>query len=156
MKSFLTLQYEMVLDARAVLLKYCSTISDENFCLSNPNFGRGGSIRNLMVHIGNTYRGWLSEFIGVPFIAREYSELVDVKSCESYFESTNDLVFAFIEKYEDNYLQSLQVKQRDGFVKVTPIQLFTHCITHEFHHKGQILSISRSFGYTPVDTDIMR
>ncbi|MCB0535444.1 MAG: hypothetical protein KDD14_24780 [Saprospiraceae bacterium] len=37
-----------------------------------------------------------------------------------------------------------------------PLRLFTHIVTHEFHHKGQILSLSRHLGYTPVDTDIMR
>ncbi|MNY69859.1 DinB family protein [compost metagenome] len=37
-----------------------------------------------------------------------------------------------------------------------PFKVFTHVITHEYHHKGQILSLSRHLGYTPVDTDIMR
>ncbi|MNY72090.1 DinB family protein [compost metagenome] len=37
-----------------------------------------------------------------------------------------------------------------------PFKLFSHVITHEYHHKGQILSLSRHLGYTPVDTDIIR
>ncbi|MCB0640529.1 MAG: ATP-binding cassette domain-containing protein, partial [Phaeodactylibacter sp.] len=36
------------------------------------------------------------------------------------------------------------------------LKLFTHVITHEFHHKGQVLSFSRHLGYTPVDTDVLR
>jgi uncharacterized damage-inducible protein DinB len=47
-------QYEFVRSSRAALLAYCQTISDENFILENSRFGRG-SIRNLLVHIGNTY-----------------------------------------------------------------------------------------------------
>lgn len=39
---------------------------------------------------------------------------------------------------------------------VTSLELFSHVITHEYHHKGQVLSISRHLGYTPVDTDIIR
>ncbi|MCB0624495.1 MAG: hypothetical protein KDC43_11415, partial [Saprospiraceae bacterium] len=35
-------------------------------------------------------------------------------------------------------------------------RLFTHVVTHEFHHKGQILSLTRHLGFVPVDTDVMR
>lgn len=39
---------------------------------------------------------------------------------------------------------------------IQPLKLFTHVITHEYHHKGQILSLSRHLGYIPADTDIIR
>ena len=35
-------------------------------------------------------------------------------------------------------------------------RLFTHVVTHEFHDKGQILSLTRHLGFVPVDTDVMR
>ncbi|MFI5159066.1 MAG: DinB family protein [Sphingobacteriales bacterium] len=38
----------------------------------------------------------------------------------------------------------------------SPFELFTHVTTHEFHHKGQVVSMSRQLGYTPVDTDVIR
>ena len=41
-------------------------------------------------------------------------------------------------------------------LKANPFKLFTHVITHEFHHQGQILPMSRQLGYIPVDTDVMR
>ncbi|HEO8418505.1 TPA: hypothetical protein VBX77_000466 [Yersinia enterocolitica] len=30
-----------------------------------------------------------------------------------------------------------------------------HSITHEFHHKGQIVAMLRSLGYIPKNTDIL-
>ena len=31
---------------------------------------------------------------------------------------------------------------------ITPLWLLTHTETHEFHHKGQIVSVARHLGYT--------
>ncbi|RSK47607.1 hypothetical protein EI291_14730 [Hymenobacter rigui] len=36
------------------------------------------------------------------------------------------------------------------------LHVFTHIIRHEFHHKGQMLNMSRQLGCTPVDTDAIR
>ncbi|TDH29325.1 hypothetical protein EXU57_00555 [Segetibacter sp. 3557_3] len=45
----------------------------------------------------------------------------------------------------------------DGTVsQATPLQVYTHVITPEFHHKGQVLTLSRQQGYIPADTDIIR
>ncbi|RZK68975.1 MAG: hypothetical protein EOO92_22520, partial [Pedobacter sp.] len=43
-----------------------------------------------------------------------------------------------------------------GRVDTTVTSLFTHVITHEFHHKGQIMSMMRLIGYIPPDADIIR
>jgi uncharacterized damage-inducible protein DinB len=40
--------------------------------------------------------------------------------------------------------------------KSSPLEVFTHVMTHEYHHKGQLLSLSRQLGYTPIDTDVIR
>ena len=51
-------QYEFVKSSRKVLLEYCKTLSDRDFVTENSTFGRG-SIRNLLVHIGNIYEFWI-------------------------------------------------------------------------------------------------
>ncbi len=50
----------------------------------------------------------------------------------------------------------MELDKNGAILMVNPLQLFTHVITHEFHHKGQIMSLSRHLGYTPVDADIIR
>ncbi len=50
----------------------------------------------------------------------------------------------------------IDITINDKIIIANPLKLFTHVITHEFHHKGQILSLSRHLGYVRVDTDIIR
>jgi uncharacterized damage-inducible protein DinB len=66
------------------------------------------------------------------------------------------LVNEFIHAYSENHLVDLKFTIKDRTVVANPLKLFTHIITHEFHHKGQLLSLSRHIGYVPVDTDVIR
>jgi|GEM_PF-4486295 len=54
--TYFKYQYDLILGARASLLNYCATISNEDFLNQKSAFGLGGSIRNLLVHIANTYQ----------------------------------------------------------------------------------------------------
>jgi uncharacterized damage-inducible protein DinB len=54
-------QYGFVCHAREVLLNYCKTISNSDFLKENISFSRGGSIRNLLVHVANTYEFWIGK-----------------------------------------------------------------------------------------------
>lgn len=156
MKDLLMQQYEMVRSSRKVLLNYCSKISESDFMATNSTFGRG-SIRNLLAHIGNVYEFWISKN-GLKNDAqiREINSIKNINDCDSYFNSIDEIVQNFIEKYSSNYLERLNINLSNREITTTPLQLFTHVITHEFHHKGQILSLSRHLGYTPIDTDIIR
>jgi uncharacterized damage-inducible protein DinB len=64
----------------------------------------------------------------------------------------------FLEKYQNNFDEPFTalIKHRGFLMTLSPLQLYTHVITHEFHHKGQMLSMSRILGYIPVDTDAIR
>lgn len=149
-------QYGLVRESRKVLLDYCKTISPSDFIIENSLFGRGGSIRNLLTHIANTYEFWMAKHgLEKPVIFTSYNSIQTVHQVVDLFETVDIIIFEFIDllggsqtqiDYEINGIKS----------SATPFKLFTHVITHEFHHKGQILSISRHLGYTPIDTDIMR
>ncbi|UYQ93382.1 DinB family protein [Chitinophaga horti] len=142
------LQYDMVKGSRQVLLDYCATLSDAHFLQPCEGFGRGGSIRNLLVHICNTYQGWIGQDAlqqELPFTP--YEQVQNIDDARQLFAEINLLLADFFARYPDP-----QARIGDS----TALELFTHVITHEFHHKGQILSISRHWGHIPVDTDIKR
>lgn len=40
-------------------------------------------------------------------------------------------------------------------ISITPGKLLMHTITHEFHHKGQIVVMARKMGYEPPNTDVL-
>jgi uncharacterized damage-inducible protein DinB len=152
----MNIQYDLVISSRNVLLDYCQLINNKDFLLENSNFGRG-SIRNLLVHICNTYEFWIGQqALKKDIQFKKYDTITSVREVEKYFEKINDLIEEFIAIYKDHYLEELSVNINNKNLKANPLKLFTHVITHEFHHKGQILSLSRHLGYIPVDTDVIR
>lgn len=154
--NFCEKQYELVRESRSVLFEYCKTISEEHFLQEHSSFGRGGSIRNLLVHIANTYQFW----IGQEFLKKEmaFTEYISVKSLDSVvqlFSEIDNILEEFFSAIKQEGL-STDVGCNQEESDVLAFKYFTHVITHEFHHKGQILSLSRQLGYVPVDTDVMR
>ena len=150
-------QYELVKDSRSVLFKYCKSISEFDFVKPVNTFGRGGSIRNLLTHIANTYQFWLREnILKRSMVYSEYESIKNINDAQSLFSNVNNLMEEFFIKYSE--VKDLKIEYEINGVKSesNSFRMFTHVITHEFHHKGQILSISRALGYIPVDTDIMR
>lgn len=150
-------QYQLLIKSRKVLFDYCKSIDGNDLVNQNTSFGRGGSIRNLLVHIANTYEFWIVKHAlkkDITFTA--YAEINSMNEIEVLFQSINDEVFVFLNTYESSQFELLDIMVNGVKRSISPFELFTHVITHEFHHKGQVLSISRHLGYTPVDTDIIR
>jgi len=149
-------QYEFIKSSRKVLLEYCKTLSDSDFLIENSTFGRG-SIRNLLVHIGNTYEFWIGrESLKKNIKFTEYSSVKNVAEAEVFFAGIDSLIKEFVEVYNDKHLIDIETEIHGKVILASPSKLFTHVITHEFHHKGQILSLSRHLGHVPVDTDVIR
>ncbi len=150
-------QYEFVKDSRGRLLKFCEGISQQDFLKEHENFG-GRSIQFLLIHIANVYEYYLKNFIeGKGFPSNDNYLIDKIYTVKKHFDKINELTKAFIEKYKDDLEINIsgKIPNYNLDLKTTPIQIFTHAVTHEFHHKGQILSMSRLLGYKPIDTDII-
>jgi uncharacterized damage-inducible protein DinB len=149
-------QYEFVKSSRKVLLDYCKTLSGKDFLIENSAFGRG-SVRNLLVHIGNTYEFWIGRHsLDKNIKFTEYDSVKNTEEAEGFFFNIDLLLNEFVNVYSEKGTIEIEINIDDKIIIATPLKLFTHVITHEFHHKGQILSLSRHLGYVPVDTDIIR
>lgn len=149
-------QYDLVKSSRQVLLKYCESISRIDFVTENSSFGRG-SIRNLLVHIGNIYEFWIGKHaLNLEMVFTEYNVVEDALQAKDFFQTIDLLITRFLDVYSCRQLEDLLIVNNGKKIAATPLKLFSHVITHEFHHKGQILSLSRHLGYIPVDTDIIR
>ncbi len=90
-----------------------------------------------------------------PMKTCDVSSLNEIKLI---FEQVDLIVNTFLKKYSDDYLQpeTKHIARKGIMLTLTPLQLFTHVTTHEFHHKGQMLTMSRLLGYIPADTDAIR
>lgn len=152
----LNFQYKLVKSSRQVLLDYCGTISKKDFVIENSSFGRG-SIRNLLVHIGNTYEFWIGRHaLNLEMDFTDFKTVEDARQAKNFFLTVDSLIDKFIDVYSSTFLEELAFEINNQTVSASPLKLFTHVVTHEFHHKGQILSLSRHLGYIPIDTDIIR
>jgi uncharacterized damage-inducible protein DinB len=156
MSSILHSQYTWVKESREVLFQYCATLSEEEFTRENSTFGRG-SIRNLLVHMANTYEFWIGKHTlhrTVNFT--DYASVRNIRETTELYMAVDKLMDEFLNTTETNPFAEITIYLNDRTQNTNPLKLFTHVITHEFHHKGQILSLSRHLGYVPVDTDIVR
>ncbi|MFD1772128.1 DinB family protein [Sphingobacterium suaedae] len=155
--AYFTYQYTLVQESRKTLFDYCKTISREDFIEQNSSFGRGGSIRNLLVHIGNTYEHWIiKHMLGKDINFTAYSTIHQLDGVLELFASIDHEMAQFLSRYQSSMYEAHLLDINGITKRVSPFEAFTHVITHEFHHKGQILSLSRHLGYLPVDTDIIR
>ncbi|MDO3626233.1 DinB family protein [Mucilaginibacter sp. BT774] len=116
-------------------------------------------MRDLLVHIVNTYINWLDNF-GLDGARTFYNndDVHTIHEIKSIFDNIDLIANNFLEKYRNDYKSPItkHIARKGITLTLSPLQLFTHVITHEFHHKGQILTMSRLLGYTPVDTDVIR
>jgi uncharacterized damage-inducible protein DinB len=152
-----TEQYEAIQDSRHILLEYCKTISGQDLLTENKSFGRGGSIRNLLVHIVNVYEFWIAKnALNKEIVFTDYQSIQSISEIISLFEKVDIFMNEFIEQFRLDETRRIEFELNGNRNSSSLLKLFTHVITHEFHHKGQILSISRHFGYIPVDTDVIR
>ncbi|HEU5289756.1 MAG TPA: DinB family protein [Cyclobacteriaceae bacterium] len=157
MEKTLVRQYDLVKGSRSELLKYCSSISRAHLVQPIQQFGHS-SVRNLLVHVANASIYWLGEFaLNKSVTYGKPDSLQSMEEISVLYDQVDMLMVEFLKAFPDTS------KPIQGWVKwvkkdlsTTPLQLYTHVVTHFFHHKGQILTMSRHLGYTPVDTDVIR
>lgn len=157
MEDILKQQYAYIQGSRHELLRYCALISANHFVQPIENFGHS-SIRNLLVHVANSSLYWLGEFaMKKEIVYGKPDSLLRVEQIRPLFVEVDNLVNEFITTYPANdRVITGWVKWVKKDCSLTPLELLTHVFTHFFHHKGQILTMSRHLGYTPIDTDVIR
>ncbi|KZZ83644.1 DinB family protein [Bacillus sp. SJS] len=155
--SMLRDQYELVKQTRERLFEFCEGLDSSHYIQELEAFG-WGSIRNLHVHVAMCYQAWLKRFgLKQEHVNIEDGQIKNVEEMRYLFEKVDQLVLQFLTKYEDvpNSLLKGKVSWQEEEEELSVLWLLTHTMTHEFHHKGQIVSIARHLGYTPPDTDLI-
>ena len=149
-------QYQLVISSRAVLLNYCETISPDDLLTPLSSFDNQSMVTRMM-HSANCYLFWLAKCCmqeGRPeFNIEDHRDITAVRQA---FEQVNLMMNNFLHHFTDSLAVPRLFARPDGSeLTRSPLDIFTHVITHEFHHKGQVISMSRQLGYTPVDTDVI-
>ncbi|MGV3467307.1 MAG: DinB family protein [Heyndrickxia sp.] len=149
-------QYEWIRRTREILFRYCETVSSSDYVKELETFG-GDSIRSLHAHVADCYRVWLgSRALGKSLQKITPDSINSVQEMREVFRKIDDLVHEFLNEYTGKWDNTVLVSFEEGeSAKISALWLFTHTITHEFHHKGQIVKIGRQLGYIPPDTDLI-
>ncbi len=150
-------QYELIKGSREVVLKYCESIKPEDLTKEIESFNKA-SIMYMLLHIANTYLFWLRRFAGgEEFEYYKEENIKDAAEVRKTFDEVNKTVDTFLNLYTDyNTKVEGEIFWLKKNMAFTVLELTTHIFTHEFHHKGQLMSMSRVLGYTPPDADIIR
>jgi uncharacterized damage-inducible protein DinB len=140
-----------------VLLNFCGTIKPEDLHKPLGAFN-DSSIMYMLLHIANTYLFWLKRFAGKQeFAYFDEKNISDINGVIAAFTEADKAVISFLGSYP---YHTTRIKGEIFWLKTemtfSVVELFTHVMTHEFHHKGQVMSMARLLGYTPVDADIIR
>ncbi|WDL97195.1 DinB family protein [Alicyclobacillus sp. ALC3] len=150
-------QYKWVRQTREVLFDYCESLDPKDYVKQVAVFGFG-SVRNIHVHVADCYRFWLLGFAEGQTVEESpvhaYRTVADVRVL---FAEADQVVENFIGRYGDVMHEVItgHVGQDSDETSLPALWLATHTMTHEFHHKGQIVSLTRHLGYAPPDTDLV-
>ncbi|MGN4632630.1 DinB family protein [Bacillus cereus group sp. MYBK34-1] len=161
MLHILKQQYNLISSTRETLFSFLEEIPVEKLHSTVSNFG-SGSIIKTHIHVADCYRYWLGSFASKQkradfSFASDYEiEHANVEKVRARFKLVDETVQHFLDEYNDRWLENIanEVKWQKEPWSTTPLWLLTHTETHEFHHKGQIVSMARHLGYTPPDTDL--
>jgi len=157
MINILHKQYALIQSSRAVVLNFLETQVGADVNTPVPSYDNS-TIRYLLVHNANCYFNWLVQFASQQSVEFANNEnFTTISQIRELFVSVDEITATFLQNFEEKMELPINgVLSRNRQATATPLQLFTHVTTHEFHHKGQIMSMCRLLGHIPPDTDVIR
>lgn len=150
-------QYQLAKESRAVVLRFLADeVKYDAFKPVAPFSDK--TIAWMLVHIANTYLFWTGNFslkLNLSFYSA--NDIQDINDVEKLFGNIDALLQQFIQTFGENLQRPIAGLNSAGApVHTHAFAVFTHVLTHEFHHKGQIMSMCRLLGHVPPDADIIR
>ncbi|MED3563418.1 DinB family protein [Bacillus xiapuensis] len=154
-------EYEWVRQTRRTLLDFCTQIDPNDFTRRN-GFALQ-NVRDTLVHIADCYVAWLGSFVlektKKPITPKDERHHFNVEKINEHFEQVDSIVNEFFERHGNQFNKVMEKKipwrEASETLSITPGKLLMHTITHEFHHKGQIVAMLRQMGYEPPNTDVL-
>ena len=155
-------EYEWVKQTRETIFDFCSELNPHDFNRQVDGFGFQ-SMRDSLVHIADCYHAWLGSFILLktkkPITTKEDLTKVGLDEIKVRFEQVDSYVKEVFEVFSNHMDEPIQReipwRVSGEVLSITPGKLIMHTITHEFHHKGQIVAMARQLGYVPPSTDVL-
>lgn len=147
-------QYALVLASRNILFDFLTReVGDQQINIPFPAFA-GKSIRDLLVHNASCYFSWLAYMALQQPRGSLYEGGTTMEELRRLYAQVDETMALFLQHFSETMDVPFRREYENRWWSVvTPLELFTHVTTHEFHHKGQIVLLCRMLGHVPVDTD---
>jgi len=154
-------EYDWVRQTRGILLDFCRELKPNDFTRQN-GFALQ-SVRDTLVHIADCYYAWLGSFVllktNKPLTPKEELGQFNLEKIKLRFEQVDSIVAEVFELNRNQINEQIEInipwRASPEMISITPGKLLMHTITHEFHHKGQIVAMLRQMGYEPPNTDVL-
>ena len=139
----------------SLLLNHLSVIPAEDYAKALPAFGFP-TLREQVIHILNCEGFWIHMLQGLPYADRDPAECSAVVDARLFQQEVSRQTHTYLSGLTDQKLNSAkELRFSDGDIAVrTPALVLHHVLTHAFHHKGQIVAMSRALGHPAPDTDL--
>jgi uncharacterized damage-inducible protein DinB len=157
MANLLYTQYGLIRESRAVVFRFLQEQIKDRINTPIDTFN-GKTIAYLYLHIANTYIAWAGNFtLGGSSKYYDQEEPTSLAHIEAIFTQVDEMMLRFSDQFAEQPLTSGKgYKWPEKYIETDAFGIFTHVISHEFHHKGQAMTMARLLGQAPPDTDIMR
>jgi uncharacterized damage-inducible protein DinB len=144
MNEDLKLQYDWTRRTREVLFAFTDSLPEQLYTFERPDFAYG-SLRNIHAHVAECYLYWVG-VAGLNFDSAKLEvtnqQIPSSKAMRERFAFVDSVVTEALEKFE-NLDAPFEHHHQSELLTLTQRWVITHPITHEFHHKGQLLALAR-------------
>ena len=142
---------------RKRLLEFLGTISREDFVRPVPE-AAGKSIRDILVHSVSASGFWISLLQNRGHDRLDPASYPNIEAVLPVIEEVSDRVHHVLTNAEEAWFVRKAVfslPSSKTMEELVPAWVAVHMLTHEYHHKGQIVTIARMMGYEPPETDFL-
>ncbi len=158
MDTSLPLFYSWVKRSRAELFTYLETLPLDIYIQEHPDFAYG-SLRNIQAHVVGCYFFWVGQMgLNLETDRAALESIPDVATMKKKFLEMDEMLEKAFERFMDlDTVFEITRPKRDTLM-VSQRWLIMHPITHEFHHKGQLLALARVLGHpipSHMDADLV-
>ena len=155
-------EYKWVQENRESLLDFCSELKPNDFTRELDGFGFQ-SVRDSLIHVADCYIAWIGSFILLktkkPITPKQDVVNLSIEDIRLRFEQADlfvkELMEMTTEQMYEPIVKKIPWREAGDEISLTPMKLLIHTITHEYHHKGQIVAMARKMGYVPPNTDVI-
>nr|KXH72726.1 MAG: hypothetical protein AM325_01500 [Candidatus Thorarchaeota archaeon SMTZ1-45] len=154
MMSCIEMLFDHNLACREPLLQALEQMSRDRL-LDDLGVGKG-SIRNILAHLVNTERYWISVLDESEPEYIEPASLNDVQSIRTIWSKIHEKTRDFIANLNDVKLHHVKsVSWGNQTVSFTVAKALLHMINHETHHRGLLAGLMRLEGIEPPDFNML-